>query len=52
MTTGKLGKCFSEFMIHIILLKELAVKNLIRLLKSLTCEDDKGNKLPNAAPVF
>ena len=37
--TIKFGKRFAEFMIPIALLKNLAVKNLIRLLKSVTCED-------------
>ena len=30
----KFGKCFAEFMIPIALLRSLAVKNLLRLLKS------------------
>ena len=34
-----IGKRFAEFMIPIALLKSLAVKNLLRLLKTLTCED-------------
>ena len=36
--TIKFGKCFAEFMIQIALPKNLAVKNLLRLLKSVTCE--------------
>ena len=39
VTTMQSGKCFAEFMIPIALLKELAVKNLLLLLESLTCED-------------
>ena len=37
--TINFGKCFAEFMTPIALLKSLAVKNLLRLLKSLTFED-------------
>ena len=37
--TIKFGKCFAEFMIPIAFLRSLAVKNLLRLLKSVACED-------------
>ena len=44
---GKLGKGFTDLMIQIAQLKKLAFKNLLGLLKSLTCEDAlaKRNKL-------
>ena len=41
----KFGKCFAEFMIPIALLKLLAVKNLLRLLKLLTCEDAPAKRI-------
>ena len=43
--TIKFGKCFAEFMIPIALLKKLAVKNLLRLLKSVTCEDALAKRI-------
>ena len=39
------GKCFSEFMIPIALLKEFGGKNLLRVLKSLTCEDALAKRI-------
>ena len=43
--TIKFGKCFAEFMIPIALLKEFGSKNLLRLLKSLTCEDALAKRI-------
>ena len=43
--TIKFGECFAEFMIPIALLKNLVVKNLFRLLKSLTCEDALAKRI-------
>ena len=37
--TIKFGKCFAESMIPIALLKKFGIKSLLRLLKSVTCED-------------
>ena len=37
--TIKFGKSFAEFMIPIALLGSFAVQNLLRSLKSVTCED-------------
>ena len=43
--TIKFGKCFAEFMIPIALLKKFAVRNLLRLLKSVTCEDALAKRI-------
>ena len=43
--TIKLEKYFAEFMIPITLLKKLAVKSLLRLFKSLTCEDALAKRI-------
>ena len=45
--TIKFGKCFAEFMIPIALLKKFGSynKNLLRLLKSVTCEDALAKRI-------
>ena len=48
MYSIKFGKCFAEFMIPII--RSLAVKNLLRLLKSVTCEDALAKRKTKIIP--
>ena len=45
--TIEFGKCFAEFMIPIALLKKFGstVKNLLRFLKSVTCEDALAKRI-------
>ena len=45
VATINFGKCFAEFMIPIALLKSLVVKNLLRLLKSVTCNDALAKRI-------